>query len=64
MCTTHAHADAHNSEHAAERVSDHCGHCSGDIPKFKDLDDRRDRLVRDQAVQRDREEAKGLHHTA
>ena len=65
MCTTHAHADAHNSEHAAERVSDHCGHCSHENLTLEELKGRRAQLDREIAAREfARADAGGLHHTA
>lgn len=62
MCTTHAHADAHNSEGAEERV---IGHCSHENLTLEELKGRRTQLDRDIAARElARADADELHHTA
>ena len=65
MCTTHAHADAHTSEHAEEPVRGHCGHCSHENLTLEELKGQRDQLDREIAAREfGRADARGLHHTA
>ena len=65
MCTTHAHADARVSDHAQERGSGHCGHCSHDDLTLDELKDRRAELDRDIAAREHAlADANGLDHTA
>ena len=65
MCTTHAHTDAHTSEHAEEPASGHCGHCSHDDLTLEELKGRRAQLDRDIAARELAHfDSDGLHHTA
>ena len=65
MCTTHAHTDAHTSEHAEGPASGHCGHCNHEDLTLEELKGRRAQLDRDIAARElARADADGLHHTA
>lgn len=62
MCTTHAHTDAHTSEHAAGPRSGQCGR--EELP-LGGLTGRRAELDRDIAAREPAHaERDGLHHTA
>jgi len=64
MCTTHANADAHTSEHAQEPASGHCGHCSHDDLTLEDVNDRRAQVDRDNAARElAHSDSDRLHHT-
>lgn len=65
MCTTHAHTDAHTSEHAEGPASGHCGHCSHEDLTLEELKGRRAQLDRDiSARELTHADSDGLHHTA
>lgn len=65
MCTTHAPADGHTSEHGEESASGHCRHCSHEDLTLAELKGRRGQLDRDIAARElVHTDGDGLHRTA